>query len=101
VYYLTLTHDTSLRVKFVKVDILYKWLVLMYIKYATMKRFNCVFRASGCWQQCFWTTFRLRIIIVKQETRQETEVPILFLFQLWIDAKIRVASANQMRVFVP
>ena len=35
VYYLTLTHDTSSRVKFVKVDILYKWLVLMYITYAT------------------------------------------------------------------
>jgi hypothetical protein len=45
VYYLTLTHDTSLRVEFVKVDILYKWLVLMHIIYATTKRFNCVFRA--------------------------------------------------------
>ena len=42
VYYLTLTHDTSLRVEFVKVDILFKWLVLMYIIYAKTKRFNCV-----------------------------------------------------------
>ena len=46
VYYLTLTNDTSLRVEFVKVDILDKWLVLMYIIYATTKRFNCVFRAQ-------------------------------------------------------
>ena len=45
VYYLTLTNDTSLRVEFVKVDILDKWLVLMYIIYATTKRFHCVFRA--------------------------------------------------------
>ena len=45
VYYLTLTDDTSLRVEFVKVDILDKWLVLMYIIYATTKRFNCVLRA--------------------------------------------------------
>jgi hypothetical protein len=43
VYYLTLTHDSSLRVEFVKVDILFKWLVLMYIIYATTKRFNCIF----------------------------------------------------------
>ena len=42
---MTLTHDTSLRVEFVKVDILYKLLVLMYIIYATTKRFHCVFRA--------------------------------------------------------
>jgi hypothetical protein len=41
----------------------------------------------------------LRIIIVKQETKQETEVPIPFLFKLWIGAKIRVASANQMQAF--
>jgi hypothetical protein len=33
-----------LQVEFVKVDILDKWLVLIYIIYATTKRFNCAFR---------------------------------------------------------
>ena len=79
------------RVECVKVDILHKWRVSMFIIYATTKRFNC------------GLVIGTELTVVdssKQETKQGTEALIPFLFQRWIGAKIRVASATQMRLFV-